>query len=170
MLPRGSLRCAAAGLLIALVPLGGAAGCGPLGDDAELSEAQFIAEGDAICKRGRAQYAELQKDPPQSAGEAAELTRRLIEITESEIDDLRDLNAPTDSEGALADYLDSREAGLRVLQKGLAAAEDEDAEAYAEAQAQVARGQVDRARLAEEVGFTECSKPLTGSGGDQKDQ
>jgi hypothetical protein len=149
----------AAIVLIALVPLV-ATGCGPFAGDEELSRAEFIDEGDAICKRGREQYAELQKDPPQSAGEAAELTRELIEITQGEIDDLRDLDAPPDSEDALEDYLDSREAGLRVLEKGLAAAEDEDAGAYAEAQAQVARGQVDRARLAEKVGFTECSKPL----------
>ena len=170
MLSRRSLSRAAAALLIALASLGAVAGCGPFGGDEELSEAQFVAEGDAICKRGREQYAELQKDPPQSAAEAAELTRKLIEITEDEIEDLRDLNAPIDSEDALEDYLDSREAGLRVLQQGLAAAEDEDAEAYAEAQAQIARGQVDRARLAEKVGFTECSQPLTGSGDEQKAQ
>ena len=138
------------------------AGCGPFGDDEELSKAEFIAQGDEICKRGREQYLELQKDPPQSAAEAAELTRSLIEITENEIDDLRGLNAPLDSEDALEDYLDSREAGLRVLEQGLAAAEDEDSGAYAEAQAQIARQQVDRARLAEKVGFRECSRPLTG--------
>ena len=49
-----------------------------------------------------------------------------------------------------------------MLEKGLAAAEDEDSEAYAEAQAEIARQQVDRARLAEKVGFSECSRPLTG--------
>ena len=138
------------------------AGCGPFGDDEELSKAEFIAQGDEICKRGREQYLELQKDPPQSAAEAAELTRSLIEITENEIDDLRGLNAPLDSEDALEDYLDSRVAGLRVLEQGLAAAEDEDSDAYAEAQAQIARQQVDRVRLADRVGFSECSRPLTG--------
>ena len=137
-------------------------GCGPLGDDPELTKDQYVSEGNAICKQGREKYLELQKDPPQSAAEAADLTKSLIEITEEEIDDLRDLNAPADLEPALEDYLDSREAGLRVLEKGLAAAEDEDAEAYAEAQAQIARGQVDRARLAEKAGLDECSKPLTG--------
>jgi hypothetical protein len=137
------------------------AGCGPLGDDPELTKDQFVAEGNAICKNGREKYLELQKDPPQSAAEAAELTRSLIEITKDEIEDLRDLSAPAESEDALEDYLDSREAGLRVLEKGLAAAEDENAEAYAEAQAEVARGQVDRARLAEKAGLSECSKPLT---------
>lgn len=142
-----------------------AAGCGPFGDDDELTEDEFIAEGNAICKQGREQYLELQKDPPKSASEAAELTRSLIEITQGEVDDLRALNAPVDSEDALDDYLASREAGLEVLREGLAAAEKQDAQGYAEAQAKIARGQVDRSRLADEVGFSECSRPLTESAG-----
>ena len=153
--------------LAALALAMGAAGCGPFGDGEELSEAEFIARVYAICKTGREEYLELQKNPPQSAAEAADLTRSLIDITQNEIDDLRDVNAPASLEGPLEDYLDSREAGIDVLEKGLAAAEDEDADAYAEAQAQIARQQVDRARLAEKVGFKECSRPLTGdSGGD----
>jgi hypothetical protein len=135
--------------------------CGPLGGDEELTDEQYKAEGNAICERGREQYVELQKDPPQSAAAAAELTRNLIEITEDEIEDLRDLDAPLDREDALDDYLESRQAGVRILEEGLTAAEDEDAQAYAEAQAQIARGQVDRARLAEQAGLTECSRPLT---------
>jgi hypothetical protein len=136
-------------------------GCG--GDDGEeLTREEFLAQGDEICKEGRTQFAELQRDPPQSAAESAELTRQLIEITEGEIEDLRALDPPAESEQALADYLESREAGLEILEKGLEAAENEDAQAYAEAQAQISRSQVDRARLAERVGFSECSQPLGG--------
>jgi hypothetical protein len=136
------------------------AGCGG-GDGEELTREELIAQGDEICKQGRQQFVELQKDPPQSAAESAELTRQLIEITEEEIDDLRDLNAPAESQQALEEYLEAREAGLEILETGLQAAEDEDATAYAEAQAQIARSQVDRARLAERVGFKECSRPLS---------
>jgi hypothetical protein len=157
LLPPGAVAVTAAS--IALL-----AGCGG-GDGEELTEEEFLTQGDEICKEGRAQFAELQKDPPQSAAESAELTRQLIEITEAEIEDLRDLNAPGDSQEALDEYLASREAGLEILERGLQAAEDEDATAYAEAQAQIARSQVDRARLAERVGFSECSQPL--AGGDQ---
>jgi hypothetical protein len=144
------------------------AGVGPFdgdGEGEELTEEEFIARGDEICTEGRERFAELQQDPPKSAGEAAELTRQLIEITEGEIDDLRALNAPADLEAPLDDYLESREAGVEILRDGLEAAENEDADAYAEAQAQIARSQVDRARLAEEVGFTGCSRPLTAESG-----
>jgi hypothetical protein len=148
-------------VLAALSALALAIGCG--GDDGEeLTKEELIAQGDAICKEGREQFAQLQKDPPQSAAESAELTRQLIEITEEEIDALRDLNAPEDSQAALDDYIEAREEGLEILNRGLEAAEDEDATAYAEAQAQIARSQVDRARLAERVGFKECSRPLSG--------
>jgi hypothetical protein len=138
-------------------------GCG--GGDEKLTQEEFIAQGDQICTEGRQQFVELQKDPPQSAAESAELTRQLIEITEEEIDDLRDLEGPPESEGPLADYLEAREAGLEILRDGLEAAESEDAEAYAEAQARIARSQIDRARLAERVGFTECSRPLSADAG-----
>jgi hypothetical protein len=160
-----SIRDVALAVAGALLAGLGIAACGPFGDGEELSKAEFIARGDEICKEGRAKYLELQKEPPQSAAEAAELTRSLIEITEDEIDELRDLNAPPGSEDALEDYLDSRQAGLDVLEDGLAAAEDENAGKYAEAQGRVAREQVDRARLAEKVGFSECSQPLTGGSG-----
>jgi hypothetical protein len=140
------------------------AGCGG-GDGDELTQEEFVAQGDEICREGRQQFAELQRDPPQSAAESAELTRQLIEITEEEIEGLRGLDGPPESQERLADYLEAREAGLEILRDGLEAAESEDAEAYAEAQARIARSQVDRARLAERVGFTECSRPLSGDAG-----
>jgi hypothetical protein len=159
--PRLALLPAAATLALAAA---GLAACGPFGDGEELSKSEFIKRGDQICREGREKYLELQKDPPQSSAEAADLTRSLIEITRNEIDELRDLDAPVESEDALEVYLESREAGLRVLEQGLEAAESEDAAAYAEAQAQIARQQVDRARLAEKVGFSECSQPLSAGG------
>lgn len=138
------------------------AGCGPFGGGGgELTKEELIAQGDEICQRGRDQYLELQKNPPQTAQASAALTSKLIEITEAEIADLRDLDAPAASEDALNAYLEAREAGVDVLREGLAAAQDQDSQAYAEAQAKIAEGQVHRARLAEEVGFTECSRPLS---------
>jgi hypothetical protein len=160
------VRAAALALCVALLA-GCGPGCGPFGGDDELTKEELIAQGDEICKQGREQYQELQQNPPKTASEAAELTRRLIEITEGEIAELRDLNAPPESQEALDDYLAAREAGLEVLRDGLAAAEDQDAQAYAEAQAKIAEGQVHRSRLAEQVGFTECSRPLTDTTGDE---
>ena len=150
-------------ILLTAISLGaGLAGCG---GDGELSEEEFLAQGDEICAEGREQYIELQSDPPRNEAETADLTRELIEITEQEIADLRELDAPADLEDPLDEYLEAREEGLDIIRDGLEAAEKGDAEAYADAQAEVAEGQLDRARLAERVGFTECSRPLTEYGG-----
>ena len=150
------------------VAAGAIAGIGPFdGEEGEELTADEVAtRGDEICTEGREQFAELQRDPPQSADEAAELTRQLVEITEEEMEGLRAMNVPDGVQGALDRYLEAREQGLAILRDGLEAAEEEDAEAYADAQAEIADSQVERARLAKEVGFTECSRPLTAEAGE----
>jgi hypothetical protein len=143
---------AAAAVLAAL------AGCGSSGDGGTLSEGEFLAQGDAICKRAHDQFAELQQHPPSSADAAATLTQKLIEISESELGQIRDLNAPQEVQPALDRYLTAREDGIAILKQGLKAARNENAGAYARAQAQVAKGQVRRLKLAQAVGFKECSR------------
>jgi len=135
------------------------AGCGGGGSTTTLSKADFIAQGDAICKQAHDQYAQLQKTPPNTAPEAAALTQKLIAISDSELSQLRDLNAPSEVKPALDRYLKAREQGIAVLRKGLQAAENNDASGYAAAQAQTAKGQVKRLKLAQAVGFTQCSVP-----------
>ena len=152
-------RALAVGALVALATL--ASGCGPFGgDDDALTHDEFVAQGNEICRKGSDQFAELQKQPPRTPNEAAELTSRLIEITEQEISGLRGLDAPSESQGALDRYVKAREDGLAVLRKGEAAAKQQDATGYARAQAEIGKGQVERAKLARAVGFTECSRPL----------
>src|SRR5215211_8545632 len=99
------LLLGAAVVVVLVVAVSLIADLGPFGGGDELTKDELIAQGDAICKSGRQEYLDLQQDPPKSASEAAELTRRLIEITEGEISDLRDLNAPDESQDALEDYL-----------------------------------------------------------------
>jgi hypothetical protein len=150
-------------LLIAtlLLPLLGLAGCG--GGDGTLTKAELVSKGDAICKSAHDQFAQLQKSPPSTAAEAAALTGKLISISENELNQLRDLNVSADVKPALDRYLAAREQGIAVLKKGLAAAQNGNARAYAAAQATIAKSQVKRLRLAQAVGFRECSRPI-GSG------
>ena len=146
-------RCA---LLLASLLL---AGCGGGGSTTTLSKPDFIAQGDAICKQAHDQYAELQKTPPNTAPEAAALTQKLIAISDSELSQLRALSAPAEVKPALDRYLKAREQGIALLRKGLQAAQKNDASAYAAAQARIANGQVKRLKLAQAVGFTQCSVP-----------
>jgi hypothetical protein len=141
-----------------LLTVGLLAGCGG-GGGGTLSKSEFIARGDAICKQAHDQYAQLQKNPPATAPEAAALTQKLIGISQSELSQLQDLNAPSEVQPALDRYLKAREQGIALLKKGLQAAENKDANGYAAAQAQIAKGQVNRLKLAQAVGFKECSRP-----------
>jgi hypothetical protein len=137
--------------------------CGSSGDGRPSTD-ELVGEGDEICTEARERIAELQKEPPESAGEAAEFTRRLIEITEQELAELRSLEVPEETRDAFNRYLRSRERALAIIREGLRAAERGDAQAYAAAQAKVTEAQVERAQLAERAGLSECSRPLAAGG------
>lgn len=154
--------------IVALALLSSVTGCGPFGsdNDGELTKDEFLARGDEICREGRERFVELQREPPRTPEQAAELTRRLIGISESEVAEIRALNAPEELREPLDRYLRAREEGIAILREGQEAAERQDAQAYARAQAEIAEGQVERSELAQRVGFTECSRPLTAAGGE----
>jgi hypothetical protein len=154
-------------LLAAVVALSAVLDLGPFGDDGgvTLTKAGFTAKGDEICKRAHDQFAELQKAPPNSAEGAATLTQNLIEISERELGQIHSLNAPPEVVPALDRYLQARDQGIALLKQGLQAAQDENARAYADAQAKIADGQLHRLKLARAVGFSECSRvPVQGGG------
>jgi hypothetical protein len=126
----------------------------------ELSRAEFVAQGDEICAEGRQAFEELQGEPSRTAAEAADLTRRLIEIAEGELDAIERLNHPSDLDEEVNRYRGAREAGIELLRDGLEAAEAGDSRAYQAAQAELAASQRPRRRMAREVGFRECSRSI----------
>jgi hypothetical protein len=126
----------------------------------ELSRAELVAEGDEICAAGRQAFEELQEEPPRTATEAADLTRRLIEIAEQELDALDRLNHPSDLDAAIDSYRGAREEAIELLREGLEAAEAADSRRYQVAQEELAATQSSRRRMARRIGFRECSRPL----------
>ena len=156
---RIGLAVAVAALVGALVALAALLDLGPFADE-ELSRAQLIARGDEICDRAHAAFEDLQREQPRTAGEAEELTGNLLRIAEDELDEIDSLNGPDGLDEALDRYLDARRDGIERLRAGRDAAGDDDADAYAAAQAELAEGQRERRALAREVGFEECSRPL----------
>ena len=156
----------ALGLLAVIVALAALFDLGPFEDQGpSLTKTEFIAKGDQACKRAHGQFAELQKKPPNSAEGAVALTQNLIEISQNELSQIRALDAPPEVQPALERYLRAREQGIALLEQGLEAAQDRNARAYADAQAEVAAGQVRRLKLAQEVGFSECSVVQSGTAG-----
>jgi hypothetical protein len=156
-------RWLAAGVAAAalIVVLAIALDLGPF-EEGELSESEFLARGDEICREAHEEFESAQEQSPNTAGEAADLTGDLIAISEGELERIRELSTPASLEDPLERYLAAREEGIKQLRKGLAAAEKEDAFAYADAQAEVAADQVHRLQLARDVGFSECSRVLFG--------
>jgi hypothetical protein len=157
-------------LMAVIVALAAVFGLGPFDDDGgsttTLDKAQFTAKGDQVCKAAHQKFVELQKTPPKSAEGAATLTQNLIEISENELSQIRALDVPPQVQPALDRYLQAREQGIAELKKGLQAAQDKNARAYADAQAKIAAGQVQRLKLAREVGFSDCSRvPVQGGTG-----
>jgi hypothetical protein len=73
----------------------------------ELTKSQLVAQGDAICKDAHDRFAELQGSPPTTPEESASFTQKLIDITESEVTQLRGLNPPASVKPALDSYLKS---------------------------------------------------------------
>jgi hypothetical protein len=126
---------------------------------AELTKSQLITQGDAICKDASDRFAELQGSPPTTPEGAATFAQKVIEIMESEVSQLRALNAPDDVKPALDRYVKSLVKNVDVLKQGLKAAQQSDATAYSQAQAKAAQGQVKRLQYAQAVGFKECSVP-----------
>src|SRR5687767_15032794 len=105
-------------LLAAIVALAALLDLGPFGDDGtteSLSRAELIARGDEVCQRAHDQFAELQKEPPNSAEGAVALTQNLLEISENELNEVRALDAPPDVEEELERYLEAREQGIAQL-------------------------------------------------------
>jgi hypothetical protein len=130
------------------------------GEDAEqLSAQELISRGDELCREGRERFAEIQERAPVNATQAREQTEELVEVASDELDALRNLRPPEELRDSYESYLEARGSALERLEDGRDAAEDKDAEAYAEAQEEIAADAPARLKLARAVGFQVCSEP-----------
>ena len=153
----GAMALLAVGVVVALVLL---IGSGESAPSETLSRQQFLARGDRICRDAHRQFADLQRNQPATAPDAEDLTQALLETAEHERDSLAALAAPRELEQRVREYLKAREQGIAELRKGLDAAKRGDGYAYLTAQANLARGQLARERLARRIGLRECSAPI----------
>jgi len=145
--------------LAAIFALGSVLELGPFRPE-ELSRGELIVRADQICAEANDAFADQQEKPPQTPEQAAELTDHLVGIAEDESEEIADLERPPEIEAELIAYLEARRVGIELLKEGRAAAEEGDAAAYESAQAALDRTQPERWRIAREIGFSECSRPL----------
>lgn len=160
---RSGIVAAAVGGVALLVVLALVFDFGPFGDD-DPSPAEFASTADEICAEAHDEFRDLQRTPPRTQGDAADLTRDLASIAEEELEEIGSLTPPAEAEAAVARYLEAKDAGIEMLQAGADAADAGDAERYDELQSELERGQPQRLRLARAAGLSECSRPLDPDG------
>jgi regulator of protease activity HflC (stomatin/prohibitin superfamily) len=100
----------------------------------------------------------VQSEPPTDREDSIRFAEELIAVFEDELAELESLQPPEEREQAFDDYLAARREAIDLLEEGRDAAEENDPEGYADAQAEVAAGQVERAELAREAGLSDCSR------------
>lgn len=101
------------------------AGCGSSSDDStsSLTKAEFIAQADAICKKGNAEIesgfedfakeAGIKKNEEPSTAQGVEVSETvLIPYIKEQSEELRDLGAPSGDEGEITAMLDSLDEGI----------------------------------------------------------
>ena len=156
---RTGLTAAIIGAVLVLAILAIILDLGPFADD-EPTAAEFLAQGDEICAEAHDDFLDIQGSTPRTAADAEAQVEALIEVAEDERDRISDLNPPEEIADEVAEYVDGRASGVKILEEGLAAAREDNPEAYEQAQAELASQQAKRQAEAQDLGFKECSKPL----------
>ncbi len=143
-----------AGVLCTLVAIVAASGCG---GKQQVSAAELVQKGDAICRDEQSKFNEVQAEPPANASEAADQTKNLVSAAEDVNDKLRDFEPPQELQARYDAYLDARDRATDQIKKGQDAAENQDSTAYGAAQSAVAETTPQRRKLAAALGFKVCS-------------
>ena len=105
------LTAAIAALLAVLLALVALLDLGPCAEE-ELTEEEFIAQGDEVCAQAHEEFLALQDRAPLTPSDAAELTEGLIEVAEEERDAIANLNEPESLREPVERYLEARDRGI----------------------------------------------------------
>ena len=125
------------------------AGCG-----GGLSKDEFVAKGDAICKRVNARIA--KQPDPQSASDLKGLAQRTSKIYDPAIDDMEALEPPSELESDFENFLASLKRQRNLTKKiGEAAAEGDTAKVQ-QIGADAQSAQEEYRRITGKIGFKQC--------------
>ena len=125
------------------------AGCG-----GGLSKDEFVAKGDAICKRVNARIA--KQPDPQSASDLKGLAQRTSKIYDPAIDDMEALDPPSELESDFKKFVASLKRQRDLTEQIGDAAGAGDTAKIQKAGADAQKVQQDYRRLTGKIGFKEC--------------
>jgi hypothetical protein len=154
-------------VLVGALSAGAVVACG--GDDAEpivpvttqtteseaLSQADFIDEIDDVCAEANVAIANLTET--SATGTSSQIADER-EIVEGELDQIQDLEAPSEDEATLDDFIDSLEQLLENLESQELAAQREDTAGLAELEAEESTIRGELLSAADEYGFKDCGQ------------
>jgi hypothetical protein len=131
-----------------------AVGCGG-GDDGErLSQAEFVAQADAICQEYEAKLDALGQ--PQNEDELAEFADKAIPIAKDGRDALGELNPPENQQENYDAWLEQGDRAIEIVEDLRDAAEEGDQAEIQRIAQEADQADQESNRLAEELGFDEC--------------
>ena len=125
------------------------AGCG-----GGLSKGEFVAKGDAICKRVNARIA--KQPDPQSASDLKGLAQRTSKIYDPAIDDMEALDPPSELESDFKKFVASLKRQRDLTEQIGDAAGAGDTAKIQKAGADAQKVQQEYRRLTGRIGFKEC--------------
>ena len=154
-------------VLVGALSAGAVVACG--GDDAEpivpvttqtteseaLSQADFINEIDDVCAEANVAIANLTET--SATGTSSQIADER-EIVEGELDQIQDLEAPSEDQTTLNDFIDSLEQLLENLESQELAAQREDTAGLAELEAEESTIRGELLSAADEYGFKDCGR------------
>ncbi len=153
-------RRLAAAALVVLAGTSAIAGCG--GGSESVSAEELVQRGDEVCRDVDEGFAEIQSQPPANAADGSEQADGLLGVADDAQAKLREIEPPDDLRDPYDRYLEARDEVGDALERGKRAAEDQDGEAYGQAQEEAAAGAPERRRMARELGFQVCSRSAAG--------
>ncbi len=154
---RGILAGFAAVAAILLV-----ASCG--GGGSSTPPDQFQSEANQVCKDAQQQFDRILKTTPRTADQAEKQAAALVDVSQQALDNLRQIDPPSQIKDAYNRYLDAREQAIGYIDDAKNAAADHDGTAYVKAKRQTATTQPRRRQLALAAGLKSCTLPSVSLG------
>ena len=139
-------------------PIEPVTGASTPGLSSALSKDEFIQQGDDICEETAVAIANIDSSDTKNQAEQE------LELTQSELDQLRTLTPPEEDQATLDDFFASLDDLIDALDKKFLAADRGDDTALAEADSEIDTAKADVLSSAEDYGFKKCGEEGEPSG------
>ena len=140
------------------------ASCGGTSNSASVSPKEFQSEANQVCRDSQQQFDRIQRIQPHTADQTEKQAAALADVSRQALDNLHQIEPPTDLKADYSRYLAAREKDLGFIEDGRDAAASKDINAYVRATQHAAAQAPVRRQLALQLGLRFCSRPSVNLG------